>query len=245
MTTRVLLSTAIVSALVLAACATGTVAPAGPKASVATGANVSAQLTAPGLAKPATVTFGSVQTAGDVSITASSKSPSVPQGFSINGKFFEITSTAKFDKATVCFEDASVTSKTKLLHGTGSTWNDRTSSVNPPKICGDFTSFSPVFMGDVACGPTTVTTALTDDVVAFLKASGCTVTVASASPSPTPAATTAAPSPTAATATPTSATPLSHGRALRPEEGFELLEPELGEFPVSVHEAREDVRRLG
>jgi len=193
-----------VGGILVLACAQGTPAPAPAPAEgaaqVATGSNVIAQVAVPGLAKPATITFGSISAAGDVTVTQSLNAPAAPQGASFkSAKAFEITSTAKFDRATVCIEDDSVTSDTQLLHYKDGRWNDVTTDASSGKVCGEATSFSPWLVAEVDCPSGGVAT---QEEVAVLTSLGCEVALVTSSPSPTEAPT-ATPAPTeAATATP-------------------------------------------
>lgn len=157
---------------------TASAPPAAGGTAVSTGSDVKATLLANlgNDTKKVEFTFASVSGAGEVKAEAAAAIPALPAGFARTAAF-EITSTASFDKATVCFENDNVNVNSKLYHFTNSTWNDRTSNVSPPLICGTFTSFSPVAIVE-----------------------GQTAQV-----SPTPAATTAAPTATpteAPTATP-------------------------------------------
>jgi hypothetical protein len=177
---------------VLTACPSGTQTPAAPaaKADVGTGTNVTKQLAADPATgtKAVTVTFGNVSTAGTVEIKTTTAPQPVPTGFKLSTGtvVFDVVTTAKFDKADLCFENDKVTAKSKLLHFTDSKWNDRTTTVQPPKICGAFPSFSPVAIVE-------------EDPAA--QASPTPTRTASPTPAPTATATPAA----TATATPTAA----------------------------------------
>jgi len=193
---------AAASAILATACFGGTPpaaspAPADGGTQVSTGSDVKATLSGdPGSGtKNVTITFGSVTAAGAVKAEPAATIPTLPAGFARTAAF-DISTTATFDKATVCFDNDKVTATSKLYHYKNVTWEDRTSSVNPPQICGEFTSFSPVAIVDgQAASPTpTPTTAPT--------ATATPTEAASATPSPTAAATTAAPT-VAATKTPT------------------------------------------
>jgi hypothetical protein len=148
-------TTLIAVMLTLTACPTGTKTNV-TKSKVATGSKVTVQVQDPKLSKPATITFGTVTSEGEVSLASADNPPPLPAGASLTlGTVFDISTTATFDKATVCFEDSAVSAKSKILHFSAQQWNDRTSSVNPPQICGDFTSFSPVAIVDtVTASPT-------------------------------------------------------------------------------------------
>lgn len=174
-------------------------APAGGGAQVATGSDVKATLSGdPGSGtKNVTVTFASVSAAGEVKAEPAATIPTLPAGFARTAAF-DISTTATFDKATVCLDNDRVTSSSKLYHYTNNTWNDRTKTVSPPQICGEFTAFSPVAIveGQAAVATPTPTTAPT--------ATPSPTPTATPTPTPTPtaAATTAAPT-AAATKTPT------------------------------------------
>src|SRR5262249_41638562 len=112
---------------------------------VAAGSKVSLQVTSPSLAKPVQITLGTVSQEGDVTLDTLSDPPALPAGATLAvGTAFDITTTAKFDKATLCFEDPAITATTVLGHYENNKWNDTTTSITPPQICGDFTSFSPL-----------------------------------------------------------------------------------------------------
>ena len=128
--------TLILAVLTLTACPTGTTGPSN-KVKVAAGPNVTVQVSNPKLTKPVKVSFGNVTQEGDVTFDTLDNPPQLPTGATLTfGTAFEITTTAKFDKATVCFEESAVTQKSKILHFTDSKWNDRTSKTEPPQLCG-------------------------------------------------------------------------------------------------------------
>jgi hypothetical protein len=193
--------TLIAVMLTLTACPTGTTGA--NKSKIAAGSKVSVQLTNPKLAKPATITLGTVTQEGDVSIDTIDNPPQLPAGATLTtGVVFDVSTTAKFDKATLCFEDPSVTAKTKLLHFTDGKWNDRTTTVNPPQICGDFTSFSPVTLAELFTASPSPSPTPTAAATATATAAATATATASASPSATATATPAA-TPTQAQASPT------------------------------------------
>lgn len=207
-------SALVAVAFVLTACPTGTTTPAAPaaKVDVATGSNVQKSLAADAATgtKAVTVTFGNVSVAGSVEIKSTTTAPTLPSGVTLStgGVFFDVTTSAKFDKATLCFDNDKVVSGSKLLHYADSKWNDRTTTVTPPKICGEFPSFSPVAIvtGSLsAASPTpTASTAATPAATATATPTATATTTATPTPTPTPAATTAAPT-QAATQAPTAA----------------------------------------
>jgi hypothetical protein len=216
---RLLFSTSalLTIALVLTACPSGTVTPtAAPaaKADVATGTNVQKSLAADASTgtKAVTVTFGNVTAAGTVEIkTAPPPAVPLPRGFKLStgAVVFDVTTTAKFDKATLCFENDKVTAKSKLLHFVDGKWNDRTTTVQPPKICGEASSFSPWAIAEedpaAQASPTPTPTAAptaTPTPAATATATPAATPTATATPTaaatPTPAAATAPPAKTAA-----------------------------------------------
>ncbi|MGH2379328.1 MAG: hypothetical protein ACRDGT_12760 [Candidatus Limnocylindria bacterium] len=160
---------AAAGAILAIACSGGTTPAAAPSpaegaTAVSTGSDVKATLSGdPGSGtRNVTVTFASVLAAGELKAVAASTIPALPAGFTRTAAF-DISTTAKFDKATVCLDNEDVTASSKLYHHTGGRWNDRTTSVTPPQICGEFTSFSPVAIveGQVATPTPTATAAPT------------------------------------------------------------------------------------
>lgn len=197
-----------VAALVLTACPTGTQTPsAAPKAEIKTGNNITASLTpeASTGTKALTVTFGSVSAAGEVAVKSAATGPALPAGVTLTGAtYYDVTTTAKFDKATLCFENDKVTSRSKLLHFSESKWNDRTTTVTPPKICGNFSSFSPVVIAEGTLASATPTATATPVATATLSPTPTATAAVTATPAAT--ATEAAATPTSAPATPAAAT---------------------------------------
>jgi hypothetical protein len=179
-------------------------APAGGGAQVSTGSDVKATLSGdPGSGtKNVTITFGSVTTAGAVKAEPAATIPTLPAGFARTAAF-DISTTATFDKATVCLDNDKVTATSKLYHYKNVTWEDRTTTVSPPTICGEFTSFSPVAIveGQAASPTPSPTQAAATATPAATEAATATpsATVAVASPTVAP---TVAPTPVK-TVTPT------------------------------------------
>lgn len=209
---------ALATLLAFAACTSGSVTPsasasaqAASKADLTAGANVKATLAALSGAK-ATLSFGTVKKAGSVSLTTTTTAPALPAGFSlVGGTYFDLKTDAEFDKATVCFEDAKVDAKSKLLHYSGGKWQDITTSVNAPQICGEASSFSPfgIVQGQAAqASPTPTATespSATPTATATAEATATATATATAAPAttPVPVTTTKTPTPTQApTATP-------------------------------------------
>lgn len=205
---RALASFALVGvALVLTGCPSGTVTPSatpGTKASVAAGSNVAVNLAGDAATgtKAITVNFGTVSAPGDLTVATTTTAPALPAGvvLATSGMYFDFSSSAKFDKATVCLENDNVTAQSKLLHYSGSSWDDVTTTVAAPKICGDFTSFSPVAIVQSSATATPTATA-TAAASATASASASASASATAAPTETPVATTAAPGTTAPVAT--------------------------------------------
>ena len=61
------------------------------------------------------VIFDRVLVAGNTTMTASATGPSAP-GFSVNGSYYDLHTTAKFTTARVCLYDTSTTANSVLLH---------------------------------------------------------------------------------------------------------------------------------
>jgi len=189
--------TLIAVMLTLTACPTGTKTNV-TKSKVAAGSKVTVQLQDPKLSKPATLTFGTVTSEGEVSLTTADNPPPLPSGATLTlGTVFDVSTTAKFDKATLCFEDPAVTSQSAIFHFTDNKWNDRTTTVNPPQICGDFTSFSPVALlqRTLATPSPSATPTATPTTAPTATPSAAATATATATASPTAAAT---PTPTQA-----------------------------------------------
>lgn len=203
----------VAGAILATACFGGTPpaaspAPADGGAQVSTGSDVKATLSGdPGSGtKNVTVTFASVTAAGEVKAEAAATIPTLPAGFTRTAAF-DISTTATFNRATVCLDNDRVTSSSKLYHYTNNTWNDRTTTVTPPKICGEFTGFSPVAIvdGQAATATPAPTTAAPSPTAAPTEAATATptATVAATAPAGPTVAATKTPTPTVgATKTP-------------------------------------------
>lgn len=97
------------------------------------------------------VDFSNVTTSGSTSISTSINGPPMPANFALSGIYYEVSSTAAFDGASVCFfyDDTGLTpgeeAQLSLLHYEGGTWTDvtgsRDSSTNT--VCGNVSHFSP------------------------------------------------------------------------------------------------------
>src|SRR5205085_1880136 len=79
----------------------------------------------------ASVTFGNVAAPGDVAMTTSTSGPTPPSGFSLGDPsvYFNLSTTASFNNATVCINYTGVSfggSSISLFHYNGSAWIDVT-----------------------------------------------------------------------------------------------------------------------
>jgi Tol biopolymer transport system component len=92
---------------------------------------------------PVTITFDSVSAPGNTAVTTSAIGPPIPPGFTLDGSYYEVSTTAVFTTATLCVTDPAVTATSTLLHYPVPT--DVTKlPVVPPTICSiPLTSFSP------------------------------------------------------------------------------------------------------
>jgi TolB protein len=89
-----------------------------------------------------TITFGEVTDPGDTTLTTSTSGPLPPAGFQVQGVYYEISTTAVFDVAEVCFEYAS-SRPPKIGHFEGGTWVILPTRNTGFEVCADVTSFSP------------------------------------------------------------------------------------------------------
>ena len=112
---------------------------------------------------PATLTFSTVTTAGNTSLTIASAGPSVPSGFTLGNPpvFYDLSTTAVFSgPITICINTAAVSFSSpqnlRLLSDAGGTWTDVTTSVAGSVVCGTATSLS-VFTVANLLPPLTVT----------------------------------------------------------------------------------------
>jgi hypothetical protein len=89
------------------------------------------------------ITLNSVTTGGNTTVTTSASGPAIPVGFTLEGVYYEVATTAAFTTATLCITDPSITTSSTLLHYPGPT--DVTHlPVVPTTICSSaLTSFSP------------------------------------------------------------------------------------------------------
>lgn len=131
-------------------------------ASTPVGSNVTAQLVDRVTnTTPATLTFSSVTTAGQTSLTTSSAGASPPPNFKLGNPpvYYDITTTATYSgPITVCFtySPSSFTnaSNVRLFHETSAGWVDVTTSVDPTTntVCGQTTSLSPFILAEFGYG---------------------------------------------------------------------------------------------
>ena len=96
-----------------------------------------------------TITFDNVSSSGITTVTVTETAPTLPEGYlQVGGLYYDVSTTATFDSATLCFSydpttvDASTLS---LLHYENGAWVDVTTSNDTINgvICGWVTSFSP------------------------------------------------------------------------------------------------------
>lgn len=91
-----------------------------------------------------TLTFDSVSASGKTTVTASNLGPEIPTGFTLNGSYYEVSTTAVFTTAKLCITDPSVTASSRLLHFHPGPTDVTRLPVVPPEICStSLTSFSP------------------------------------------------------------------------------------------------------
>ena len=125
-----------------------------------TGSNVLISPTDPATGlNPATVTFSSVTTAGNTSLTSSSTGLPAPSGFTFGSPpvYYYVTTSATFTTAVVCITDNSITAASRLFHFTNGVppGVDVTAPAPPPnpdvvnhRICSSaLTSLSPFAIG--------------------------------------------------------------------------------------------------
>ncbi len=67
---------------------------------------------------PVRITFGTVTFAGVTTLTTSSSGLPAPSGFAVSGRYYELSTTAEFDDAEVCFEIVPPSAPT-IAHWTG------------------------------------------------------------------------------------------------------------------------------
>jgi hypothetical protein len=96
----------------------------------------------------ATITFDNVFTSGITTVAVTETAPTLPDGYlQVGGLYYEVSTTAKFDSATLCFSYDPTTvdgSTLSLLHYENGVWIDVTTfNDGAGTICGAVTSFSP------------------------------------------------------------------------------------------------------
>jgi len=128
-------------------------------------------------ASPVEMTFFDVNQAGTTSLTTSSAGPPPPAGFKLGNPpvYYDLSTTAVFSgTVTVCINYSGIgfgdESNLKLMHHEGTSWVDRTVSLDTVNdiICAGVTSFSPfaILEGETQ-GPTTSNSTVTPNLVAF------------------------------------------------------------------------------
>jgi Right handed beta helix region len=102
------------------------------------------------------LTLNSVSTGGNTTATTSPTGPAIPAGFTLNGVYYEIATTAAFSTATLCITDPSVTASSRMLHYPGPTDVTRLPVV-PTTICSTpLASFSPFAVVEPDTTPPTI-----------------------------------------------------------------------------------------
>lgn len=136
--------------------------PIDSTANVQAVADETVAIKAPGNTRPVTVSFRTVNTPGNLSITVSdTHDAGAPSGFRVRGKYFNITKTADTTGTiTVCipYDSAGLTETEedalKLYHYNGSTWEELQGSVDKTRkvITGVTTSLSPFAVCESSTG---------------------------------------------------------------------------------------------
>ena len=106
------------------------------------------------------VAFDQVSVAGNTTLTSSSTGPAAPSGFSINGTYYTLHTTATFTTARVCIYDSGVMSTSVLLHydssGTATDVTDPGLLTPGTRICSiPLNSLSPFAIAQPAASDTT------------------------------------------------------------------------------------------
>jgi CSLREA domain-containing protein len=92
---------------------------------------------------PVTVTFANVTAAGDTTVTSSSSGPPPPVGFEVLGTYYELSTTAQWDSAEVCFTYAAPPPPSIVHWVSGRPVAVATTRDTGQAVCGVVTSFSP------------------------------------------------------------------------------------------------------
>ena len=122
-----------------------------------------------------TITFDQVNSAGVTTMSSSEDAPALPAGFQLGdpGTYYDISTTANFDSATICIDYSNVTfsdeATLELLHYENGAWvqlENQTIDTTNKIICGTTTSFSPFAIVDSqsAVDPIELLIRLIDDV---------------------------------------------------------------------------------
>ena len=124
------------------------VAPLPPNTPV--GTNVEVDLTLPGGAGTATLTFASVTTAGYTTVEALATPPALPAGYLTDGaSYYDISTTAVFgEPVTLCIPYSGIADGARLLHHDGSEWVDVTLTDSGGVLCAEIGSLSPFAVVD-------------------------------------------------------------------------------------------------
>ena len=129
-----------------------------------TGTNVEVDLTLPGGAGTATLTFATVTAAGYTTVEALATPPALPAGYLTDGAtYYDISTTAVFgEPVTLCIPYSGIADGARLLHHDGSDWVDVTLSDAGGVLCAEIGGLSPFAIVDstpAAVPTTTIQTA--------------------------------------------------------------------------------------
>jgi probable HAF family extracellular repeat protein len=127
-----------------------------------------------GDAAPVSVTFSNVTSGGSTTVTSGTvghgnSAPAAPNGFRLGSPptYYDVATTAAFSGSiTLCFDYSGASygneNKLKLLHYTGSSWVDVTTTLNTTTniICGTATSLSPYLVAEENVTPVVTTIGL-------------------------------------------------------------------------------------
>jgi CSLREA domain-containing protein len=114
-----------------------TAAPPPPAGNTPAGAGVTVPL------GPVTITCAHVTAAGDTTVTTSGSGPAPPAGFAIDGRYYELATTALFDTAEVCFAYAPPPAPA-IAHFEGGAWRILVMTHDTGStVCAQVSSFSP------------------------------------------------------------------------------------------------------
>jgi large repetitive protein len=175
----------------------------------------------------AVITFATVTTAGNTTVSDLPNPPALPAGFQIGAATYDVSTTATFSgQITVCLPfDASLYANpadARLLHFEGGVWVDVTTFVNltAEQVCGTATSLSPfaVAVPVVPVPPTATSTSVPP--------------TSAPTSTPTDVPPTATGTPVAPTSTPTDVPPTATGTPVAPTSTPTDVPPTATDTPV-------------